>query len=279
MLRSNTLYVDALRAAPLDAAASSLTSYGAFKLRVPHPEAALHENIREAHRRVTRSGNADYTATMRSEVARLLESRPIFWSRVWPAGVALARFLLEEPKLVRGRTVLELGCGLGPGAVAAAIAGASDVVATDIEPAAVEFTVQSARDNGHALRGAAWNWNDAPPRALRAPFDVVLAGDVIYSEQHAPRLGRLLTDGSLLKPGGCVVFSDSLERPYGEGHQSELCALLAAASYEQVLCRDLDMGDVREAAGGKAVRLLVFGQRRPGDARAGAPKKHQSRGA
>ena len=92
--------------------------------------------------------------------------------------------------------IAQLGAGLGIGAVCAALAGASRVVVTDIERKGLDFALQSARDNGittaSAFRAMTWDWNAPPPDDLNGPFDVVLAGDVIYQDEHAPRLGQIL---------------------------------------------------------------------------------------
>lgn len=53
---------------------------------------------------------------------------------------------------VRGRTVLDLGCGIGPIAIGLALAGAERVYATDIMPAAIGVAARNARLNGVAER-------------------------------------------------------------------------------------------------------------------------------
>lgn len=66
---------------------------------------------------------------------------PPFWAAAWPGGQALARYLLDHPDTVAGRPVLDLGSGSGLVAVAAALAGADPVTASEIDPvgrAAVE---------------------------------------------------------------------------------------------------------------------------------------------
>ena len=42
-----------------------------------------------------------------------------FWAVVWPAAQLLARVLQDEPAWVRGKTVLDLGCGGGVAGIAA----------------------------------------------------------------------------------------------------------------------------------------------------------------
>ena len=56
-----------------------------------------------------------------------------FWAAVWPAGQLLARVVQAEPAWVRGQTVLDLGCGSGVAGIAALRAGATRVVAHDID--------------------------------------------------------------------------------------------------------------------------------------------------
>src|SRR5687767_14606209 len=64
--------------------------------------------------------------------AETLAQQPLpapFWAYAWPAGVALARTLLDQPDWVRGAKVLDIGCGGGVASLAAARAHAASVVA------------------------------------------------------------------------------------------------------------------------------------------------------
>src|SRR5215218_11367546 len=60
-----------------------------------------------------------------------------YWAELWPSAVALARVVARRP--LTGRRVLELGCGLGLPAIAAALGGGR-VLATDWSPDAVVIT-------------------------------------------------------------------------------------------------------------------------------------------
>src|SRR5262245_53506146 len=62
---------------------------------------------------------------------------PPYWAFAWAGGQALARFLLDNPSIVRGRSVLDLGSGSGLVAIAAAMAGAASVLAAEIDTLAV----------------------------------------------------------------------------------------------------------------------------------------------
>ena len=229
---------------------------GAFKLRVPPDEAALADLVKQAH--AACAGAPDYEAAMRAEVARLLDARPVFWSKVWPAGLALGRYLLRTGRS-GAAAVLGLGAGIGVCEVCAAIAGASDTVATDIEPNGLEYFLASAVDNGvgNRVRSMPFDWNKPIPKQLGGPFDVLLAGDTLYQDEHAPALGMVIP--KLVKRGGAVVFSDSLERPYKEGHHGMLAKLLERAGFRQKACHDIAVdAPTGGVAAGKQVRVLVY---------------------
>ena len=76
----------------------------------------------------------------------------------------------EPPGTSRaGRRVLDYGCGSGILALAAARLGASDVVAIDVDPRALEACAQNALANGASIR------IEPPERVPRRPYDLLLA--------------------------------------------------------------------------------------------------------
>src|SRR5215216_4012916 len=117
------------------------------------------------------------------------EERLPFWTQLWPSGTALARTVAGRP--LAGRRVLELGCGLGLVSVAAALAGA-EVLAVDRSPEAVAYAAVNAARNGVTIDTAVCAF-DQPERLLReAPWDLVLAADVLYEQRNVPVLVWLL---------------------------------------------------------------------------------------
>ena len=125
---------------------------------------------------------------------------PPFWLFVWAGGQALARHVLDHPEIVRGRTVVDVACGSGVAAIAAARAGASLVTALDVDPQAVAAAARNAAANGVTVDTRAADVAD-----LDVPADVILAGDVFYTrrvaERMAARLRRAGRDGSRVLVG------------------------------------------------------------------------------
>ena len=117
------------------------------------------------------------------------EDRLPFWAELWPSGTALAQAVTARP--LAGRRVLELGCGLGLVGVSAALAGA-DVLVVDRSPEAIAFAALNAERNGVTLQRAVCAF-DQPERLLAgAPWDLVLAADVLYEQRNVPVLLWLL---------------------------------------------------------------------------------------
>jgi predicted nicotinamide N-methyase len=135
------------------------------------------------------------------------DDRLPFWAELWPSGIALARAVAGEDLV--GRRVLELGCGLGLVSVAAAAAGAS-VLAVDRAPEAVAFTAANAARNGVALRTLVCAFDQPEPLLAEAPWDLVLAADVLYERRNVPVLLWLLP--RLVGATGEVWLADP-ERP------------------------------------------------------------------
>jgi ribosomal protein L11 methyltransferase len=96
--------------------------------------------------------------------------------------------------------VLDYGCGSGILAIGAALHGAADIDAVDIDPAAVQATEANALANGVMLRAG------LPERAV-GHYSVVLANILATP---LTLLAPLLCDR--LRPGGQLVLAGILER-------------------------------------------------------------------
>ncbi|XP_055963800.1 electron transfer flavoprotein beta subunit lysine methyltransferase [Sorex fumeus] len=112
-----------------------------------------------------------------------------YWAIYWPGGQALSRFLLDNPEVVRGKSVLDLGSGCGATAIAAQMSGASRVLANDIDPVAGMAIALNCELNGlNPVPILTQNVLDLK----QEPWDVVVLGDMFYDDALADGLARWL---------------------------------------------------------------------------------------
>jgi predicted nicotinamide N-methyase len=135
------------------------------------------------------------------------QAYPPYWAELWPSGIELAHAV--SAREWRGATVVELGCGLGLPAVAAALAGAR-VLATDRSADALVFAAVNAEQNGTTIETAACSWDEPDGLVARGPFQLVLAADVLYGQRNVDELNVLLP--RLVGEGGEVWIADP-QRP------------------------------------------------------------------
>ena len=123
------------------------------------------------------------------------EPQPPYWAYAWAGGAVLARYVLNHPQSVAGRRVLDLGAGSGLVGIAAAKAGASTVIAAEIDRNGVAAIGLNAAANGVEITIVDGDITTSPPPAI----DLVLAGDVFYGREVAlrviPFLDRCLAAG------------------------------------------------------------------------------------
>jgi predicted nicotinamide N-methyase len=112
-----------------------------------------------------------------------------YWAILWRSSVALAHEL--ERMDMRGLRVVELGCGLAVPSIAAARAGAV-ALATDVCQEALELVARNAALNQVPVETALVDWGAPNDLIRRAPFDLVLASDVLYERASFSLLLSLL---------------------------------------------------------------------------------------
>ena len=111
-----------------------------------------------------------------------------YWAYHWAGGLALARHILDRPETVAGRRVLDLGAGSGIVGIAAANAGASEVIAADIDRYAVAALGLNAAANGVGVSVVLDDLTAGPP----LPVDLIAVGDLFYERDLARRVTGFL---------------------------------------------------------------------------------------
>ncbi|GAA0918892.1 methyltransferase [Virgisporangium ochraceum] len=138
---------------------------------------------------------------------------PPYWASAWAGGRAVARYVLDHPETVAGRRVLDLAAGSGLVAIAAGLAGATKVVANDVDPYAIAAITLNAKANDVAVTECHADLLDGDD-GCGADAQVVLAGDVFYDDALA---GRMLAFLDRMAARGAVV----LVGDPGRGHVPE----------------------------------------------------------
>lgn len=145
-----------------------------------------------------------------------------YWAHLWGSSVALAGSLGGTVRL--GARVLELGCGLGLASIAAARAGAR-VTASDWSEDATAAAAANAARNGAELEVLVADWDTPGELLRRAPWDLVIAADVLYEAKKVTTLLELLprlTDLVLLAEPGRATAEPFFERVGRQWDRSEV---------------------------------------------------------
>jgi predicted nicotinamide N-methyase len=161
---------------------------------------------------------------------------PPYWAFAWAGGQALARYLLDHPAEVFGRTVLDLGSGSGLTAIAAVRAGATRVLAADIDPLARVAVALNAEANAVEVATTATDLLAAPPESYQA----ILVGDLFYERALAERVAAFIDAAGA---NGTPVLIGDPGRNYFPRERFE-----AAARYEVPVTRELEDALVKHTA-------------------------------
>lgn len=125
-----------------------------------------------------------------------------YWAHYWGGGLVLARYLLGRPEAIAGRRVLDLGAGSGIVGIAAAKAGATDVLAADVDPYAIAAIGLNAALNDVTIETVFADLAKGEPPAV----DIVCVGDLFYEEALAKHITAFL-DRCLVQ-GIAVLIGD-----------------------------------------------------------------------
>jgi len=164
------------------------------------------------------SEGTEFWREIEAEMERGLGPPP-FWAFAWAGGQALARYIVEHPDLVAGKRVLDFAAGCGLTGIAAALAGASQVEASELDSYAEAATALNAIENGVIVKTRLLDLVGSDE-----PWDVILAGDVAYHSNMAPRIMDWLD--SRARTGTLVLIGDP-----GRGHLPP-DKFLSLASYD-----------------------------------------------
>ena len=162
---------------------------------------------------------------------------PPYWAFAWAGGQALARYLLDNPHQVAGRSVLDLGAGSGLQAIAAAKAGARDVLAADIDQLALAACQLNFEINAVVL---ATTSEDLLAKPLERAFDLILVGDLYYERQLADAVTALIDRA--VAAGSQILIGDPQRNYFPKGRYTQV------AHYEVPVTRELEDAEIKRTA-------------------------------
>ena len=158
---------------------------------------------------------------------------PPFWAFAWAGGQALARHVLDNPPLVRGRRVIDLASGSGLVGIAAMKAGAASLLAADID----QFSLEAIRLNG-ALNGVMLEVTGDDLLCAPAPdCGVILVGDLFYEKDLAARVLSWLAQA---EEQGIVALIGDPGRSYLPRNELE-----KLGEYRVEVTRDLEDAEIK----------------------------------
>ena len=161
---------------------------------------------------------------------------PPYWAFAWAGGQALARYILDNPEIVAGKTVVDIGCGAGLTAIASMRAGAASVLAADIDLLALAATTLNAGTNGVVVSATPENLLARVP----GTFDITLIGDLFYER---PLAATVLAYVEAAATGGSLVLIGDPQRTYfPRGRFTQV------AEYSVPVTRELEDNDIKRTA-------------------------------
>ena len=169
-----------------------------------------------------------------------------YWSKVWPAAIALSEFIEEHSHYMQNKTVMELGAGLGlPSLLAARYA--HHVVCTDHSEEAVKTLAKSAAHlNLRNFESAVVDWQRLPAN-LRT--DVLLLSDINYEPESFATLKNIVN--AFLDQDSVVLLSTP----------QRLMAKAFVAPFSGAIVQSKEYA-VKEGTGKTNVSVLVLKKKR-----------------
>jgi predicted nicotinamide N-methyase len=161
---------------------------------------------------------------------------PPFWAFAWAGGQALARYVLDNRRLVGGKDVLDLGSGSGLAAIAACKAGGAMVLAADIDSWATAAVELNAAANGFRLATTSADLLAAEPPAV----DLILMGDLFY-ERGLAESALIFIERAAAK-GMRILIGDPQRSYFPRGRFERV------AEYTVSVTRELEDADIKHTA-------------------------------
>ena len=118
-------------------------------------------------------------------------NNPLYWMFCWASGHAMAKAITAGELPVMDKTLLDFGSGSGVVAIAAALAGAKQVIASDIDPMSQKaIALNVALNQCEQKVSVIGDFNDY--QTIAKHLDAITVADVLYDAENKPLIDALL---------------------------------------------------------------------------------------
>jgi predicted nicotinamide N-methyase len=195
----------------------------AMQAKVPAAKLVIQQLPMVAEIKLALIDGAYPQAELTQAQVEFLMDQPPYWAFCWASGQVMARYLLDNPEQVKGKTVVDFGCGSGVVAIAAAIAGAANSIALDIDENALEAT----KLNAYLNQATVVTCDNLAVLEVDKSSALLLISDVFYDRENIPLLQNLICDYQDL------IVADSRVKP------AELTGMFEMARQQSYTVPDL----------------------------------------
>lgn len=146
-----------------------------------------------------------------------------YWAIAWPGSQSLSRYILDNPKLVENKRIIDCGCGNGMAGIAAALSNAH-VSAIDIDPFAIAATKINSAENNVVINAYQSDVFDITEQA-----DIFIMGDVFWEEKNNHKVSQWLKAieqrQAIALFGGDILWSYDLNPQFEKLQQYQIEAI------------------------------------------------------
>jgi len=125
-----------------------------------------------------------------------------YWAELWDSGAGIAQHLLADADRWKGKSALDLGCGMGLTGTVAARLG-MNVLFADREPPALLFAALNSLSDADRVSTRRLNWQTD---RLDERFDLILGADILYERRQWDFLEPFWREH--LNPAGTVLLGE-----------------------------------------------------------------------
>lgn len=188
------------------------------------------ESLRDLNETIDGLFEALKVAVRPEDQERIFNDLCPYFGVVWPAARGLSEALAERLGEFVGKRVLEIGCGLALPSFVASLAGAAEVIATDVHIEVPGFLERNLELNSLArvtYRELDWIRSEGDFGAA----DWIIGSDILYERQHPEHVAQVLAQGLSALPGTRALIADP-GRPYLQAFVDEMKRLGYSAQTE-----------------------------------------------